>query len=85
MLLQLWCRPAAAAPIWPLAWELPYAAGAALKSKKKKEEEGGGGGGGEGGGGEEEEEGEREEEGEGDGEENMRTIRALRKQRRENT
>ena len=27
-LLQLWCRPAAAAPIWPLAWELPYASGA---------------------------------------------------------
>ena len=35
-LLWLWCRPAAAAPIPPLAWELPYAAGAALKSKKKK-------------------------------------------------
>ena len=28
--------PAAVAPIWPLAWELPYAAGAALKSEKKK-------------------------------------------------
>ena len=27
------CRPAAAAPIRPLAWEPPYAAGAALKSK----------------------------------------------------
>ena len=27
--------PAAAAPIRPPAWELPYAAGAALKSKKK--------------------------------------------------
>ena len=27
MLLWLWCRPAAAAPIRPLAWELPYAAG----------------------------------------------------------
>ena len=24
----LWCRPAAAAPIGHLAWELPYAAGA---------------------------------------------------------
>ena len=35
-LLWLWCRPAAAAPIQPLAWELPYAAGATLKSKKKK-------------------------------------------------
>ena len=35
-LLWLWCRPAAAALIAPLAWELPYAASAALKSKKKK-------------------------------------------------
>ena len=35
-LLWLWCRPAAAAPIQPLAWELPNAAGAALKSEKKK-------------------------------------------------
>ena len=33
---ELWCRPAAAAPIRLLAWELPYAAGTALKSKKKK-------------------------------------------------
>ena len=24
ILLWLWCRPAAAAPVWPLAWELPY-------------------------------------------------------------
>ena len=32
--LWLWCRPAAAAPIQPLAWKLPYAAGTALKSKK---------------------------------------------------
>ena len=31
--LRLWCRPAAAAPIPPLAWEPPYATGAALKSK----------------------------------------------------
>ena len=31
-LLWLWCRPAAVAPIHPLAWELPYAAAAALKS-----------------------------------------------------
>ena len=37
MLLWLWCRLAAAAPIQPLAWELPYAAGAAVKKKKKKE------------------------------------------------
>ena len=38
-LLGLWCRPAAIALIRPLAlirtlaWELPYAAGVALKSK----------------------------------------------------
>jgi len=30
------CRPAALAPIRPLAWELPYAAGVALEKKKKK-------------------------------------------------
>ena len=36
-LLWLWCRPAAAAPIRPLAWELPYAMGRALKKKKKKD------------------------------------------------
>ena len=36
-LLWLWCRPAAAAPIEPLAWEFPYAVGAALKRPKKKE------------------------------------------------
>ena len=35
-LLWLWCRPAAVAPIGPLAWEPPYAKGAALKSRKKK-------------------------------------------------
>ena len=29
-------RPAAVAPIQPLAWENPYATGAALKSGKKK-------------------------------------------------
>ena len=28
-------RPAAAAPVQPLAWELPYATGAVLKRKKK--------------------------------------------------
>jgi len=28
-LLWLWCRPVATAPIQPLAWEPPYAAGAA--------------------------------------------------------
>ena len=35
-LLWLWCRPMATAPIRPLAWEHPYAAGAALKRQKKK-------------------------------------------------
>ena len=34
-LLWLWCRPAAVAPIGSLAWELPHAVGAALKSNKK--------------------------------------------------
>ena len=33
-LLWLWCRLAAAAPIGPLAWELPYAMSVALKRKK---------------------------------------------------
>jgi len=33
-LLWLWCRLAAAAPMRPLAWEPPYAAGAALKENK---------------------------------------------------
>ena len=35
-LLWLWCRLAAVAPVRPLAWEPPYAAGAALKRQKKK-------------------------------------------------
>ena len=35
-LLWLWCRPAAAAPIGLLAWELPYASSLALKSKKRR-------------------------------------------------
>ena len=35
-LLWLWCRLAATAPIWPLAWEPPYAMGLALKRKKKQ-------------------------------------------------
>ena len=40
--LRIWCccevgcRPAAIAPIGPLAWEPPYASGAALKRKKEK-------------------------------------------------
>ena len=33
-LLWLWCRLAAAAPIRPLVWEPPYAAGVALKRQK---------------------------------------------------
>ena len=33
--LWLWCRSVATAPIRPLAWELLYATGAALKSKNK--------------------------------------------------
>ena len=32
----LWCRLVAEALIRPLAWELPYAAGTALKASKKK-------------------------------------------------
>ena len=36
ILLWLWSWPAAAAPIQPLAWELSYAMGVALKVKKKK-------------------------------------------------
>ena len=33
-LLWLWCRPIARAPTGPLAWEPPYAAGAALEKDK---------------------------------------------------
>ena len=36
MLLWLWHRQAAVAPIQPLAWEHPYATGVALKRQKKK-------------------------------------------------
>ena len=35
-LLWLWCRPAAAAPIQPLAWERPYAMAVALKRQRIK-------------------------------------------------
>ena len=35
-LLWPWHRPVAAAPVKPLAWELPCAAGAALKKKIQK-------------------------------------------------
>ena len=37
VLLWLWHRLAAAAPIRALAWELPYATGAALRQNKEKE------------------------------------------------
>ena len=35
-LLWLWCGLEAVAPIRPLAWESPYATGAALEGKKRK-------------------------------------------------
>ena len=35
-LLWLWCRPAATDPIRPLAWEPPYAMGAALENTKRQ-------------------------------------------------
>ena len=35
VLLWLWGRPAATAPIRPLAWEPPYAMGVALKRQTK--------------------------------------------------
>ena len=37
-LLWLWRRLAATAPIKPLAWEPPYAAGAALKGQNYRKE-----------------------------------------------
>ena len=36
MLLWLWHRPAATAPIRPLCWEPPHAAGAALEKAKRR-------------------------------------------------
>ena len=36
MLLWPWCRPAATAPIGPLAWEPLYAEGVGLKRQKTK-------------------------------------------------
>ena len=36
MLLWLWRRPVATAPIGLLAWESPYAAGAALEKAKRQ-------------------------------------------------
>ena len=38
VLLWLWCGLAAAARIQPLAWEVPYATGAALTRQKTKDE-----------------------------------------------
>ena len=38
-LLWLWCRPAAVAPIEPLAWEPSYAMGVAIKRKGKKKKD----------------------------------------------
>ena len=38
-LLWLWCRPAAIAPIQPLAWELPHAAGAAQEKAKTQKKQ----------------------------------------------
>ena len=34
-LLRLWCRPAGADRIRPLAWERPYAVGVALKRQRR--------------------------------------------------
>ena len=34
--LRLWCRPVATAPIQPLAWEPPYAMGAAQEMAKRQ-------------------------------------------------
>ena len=39
ILLWLWCRLPATAPIRPLAWEPPYAVGAALEKTKKGKKE----------------------------------------------
>ena len=36
-LLWLWYRPAATAPIGPIAWEPPNALGAPLKKKRERE------------------------------------------------
>ena len=36
LLLWLWCKSAAAAPIGPLAWEPPYAVGVALEKAKRQ-------------------------------------------------
>ena len=36
LLLWLWCRRVATAPISPLAWESPYTAGTALEKTKRQ-------------------------------------------------
>ena len=36
VLLWLWCKPAATALIWPLAWESPHTMGVALERQKTK-------------------------------------------------
>ena len=36
----LWVKPAAVAPIQPLAWEFPYAVGVALGEKRKEKRTG---------------------------------------------
>ena len=38
VLLWLWCRPAATAPIRPLTWESPHATHVALKGEKDKKQ-----------------------------------------------
>ena len=38
MLLWLWCRPATAASIRPLAWDPPHAKGVALKKTDRQKE-----------------------------------------------
>ena len=37
-LLWLWCKPVATAPIEPLAWEPPYAVGAALEKAQRQKQ-----------------------------------------------
>ena len=36
VLLWLWYRPMATVPVWPLGWELPYAAPAALERQNRE-------------------------------------------------
>ena len=38
LLLWLWCRPVAIAPIRPLAWEPPYAENLALEKAKRQKD-----------------------------------------------